>query len=78
VKGSQGGKSQQGQYDPICGTKLERHSSEHSSEYRKRRYYFCSHRCKAEFDRAAERIRISECARAGALFTQGKVRWGLA
>jgi YHS domain-containing protein len=53
-------------------------SAPHSAEYKQRRYVFCSQRCKLEFERAAERIRMHESARAGALFTPGKVRWGLA
>jgi YHS domain-containing protein len=65
-------------YDPICGVRVESGEGVPSSEYKKRRYFFCSDRCKQEFERAAERIRMQEAARAGALFTQGKVRWGLA
>jgi YHS domain-containing protein len=65
-------------YDPICGVQVESGGSTPSSEYKKRRYFFCSDRCKHEFERAAEKIRMQEAARAGALFTQGKVRWGLA
>ena len=65
-------------YDPICGVRVEQHDAAPSSEYKKRKYFFCSHKCKHEFERAAERIRVSESARAGALFTSGKVRWGLA
>jgi YHS domain-containing protein len=65
-------------YDPICGVPVDSRQETFSSEYKKRRYFFCSHRCKHEFERAAERIRMQEVARAGALFTHGKVRWGLA
>ena len=66
-------------YDPICGVRVESGGEGvPSSEYKKRRYFFCSDKCKVEFERAAERIRMQEAARAGALFTQGKVRWGLA
>ncbi|HWE23907.1 MAG TPA: YHS domain-containing protein [Myxococcales bacterium] len=65
-------------YDPICGVRVESGEGVPSSEYKKRRYFFCSEKCKVEFERAAERIRMQETARAGALFTQGKVRWGLA
>jgi YHS domain-containing protein len=65
-------------YDPICGVRVDSGEGVPSSEYKKRRYFFCSERCKVEFERAAERIRMQETARAGALFTQGKVRWGLA
>ena len=65
-------------YDPICGVPVESCDRTPSSEYKKRRYFFCSNKCKHEFDCAAERIRMQEAARAGALFTHGKVRWGLA
>jgi YHS domain-containing protein len=65
-------------YDPICGVAVESGDRTPSSEYKKRRYFFCSEKCKHEFERAAERIRMQEAARAGALFTHGKVRWGLA
>ena len=74
-----GEKKMQGRsYDPICGVAVEGRSETPSSEYKKRRYFFCSDKCKHEFEHAAERIRMQEAARAGALFTQGKVRWGLA
>lgn len=65
-------------YDPICGVPVSGGDRTPSSEYKKRRYFFCSEKCKHEFERAAERIRMQEAARAGALFTHGKVRWGLA
>jgi YHS domain-containing protein len=66
-------------YDPICGVRVDGGAEGvPSSEYKKRRYFFCSEKCRQEFERAAERIRMQEAARAGALFTQGKVRWGLA
>jgi len=65
-------------YDPICGIKVAGNTEAPTSEYKKRRYFFCSQKCKHEFERAAERIRMQEAARAGALFTHGKVRWGLA
>jgi len=65
-------------YDPICGVPVESGDRTPSSEYKKRRYFFCSEKCKFEFERAAERIRMQEAARAGALFTHGKVKWGLA
>lgn len=66
------------QTDPICGVRVPPTDGLHTAEYKKRRYVFCSARCKHEFERAAQRIRMQEAARAGALFTQGKVRWGLA
>lgn len=65
-------------YDPICGRKVIPASDTPSCEYKKRTYHFCSAGCRAEFDRAAERMRLSDAARAGALLSQGRVRWGLA
>jgi YHS domain-containing protein len=63
--------------DPMCGKPVIDGDSE-SFEYRKRRYFFCSSRCRAHFERQAERIHMGELARTGALFGAQKVRWGLA
>ena len=65
------------QRDPICGRRLEHQADNLSAEYKKRRYYFCSEKCKSAFHQQTERFRLNELARAGALFTPGKVRWGL-
>ena len=65
-------------YDPICGVPVESSDGTPTSEYKKRRYFFCSQKCKHEFERAAERIRLHQRARAGVLFTQDRIRWGLA
>lgn len=78
VSSNQGAKTKGRSYDPICGAPVESDDLTPCAEYKKRRYFFCSDRCKHEFQRAAERIRMQEAARAGALFTRGKVRWGLA
>lgn len=67
------------QFDPICGKKLGTFPvTPFSAEFKKRRYYFCSERCRAAFERHAERLRVSETARAGALLSPGRVSWGLA
>ena len=63
--------------EPMCGKPVIDGDSE-SFEYRKRRYFFCSSRCRAHFERQAERIHMGELARTGALFGAQKVRWGLA
>lgn len=64
--------------DPICGKALEPHPAGNlSAEYKKRRYYFCSERCRRAFHQRTEKFRINELARAGALLTPGKVRWGM-
>lgn len=64
--------------DPICGAKVVERDAQHTAVYKRRRYVFCSARCKHEFERAAERIRLHQRARAGVLFTQDRIRWGLA
>jgi YHS domain-containing protein len=63
--------------DPICGKKIES-ASQHTLEYKKRRYHFCSEKCRQAFERETERARLQELARAGALLSKGRVRWGLA
>ena len=75
AKAGQGG----GQVDPICGRKLPPGGARaFTTEYKKRTYCFCSHRCLTAFHRRTERFRLQELAQAGALFLQGKVRWGIA
>ncbi len=65
-------------YDPICGKKISPMRDTPAVEYKKRTYYFCSPTCHREFQRAAERVKLQDAARAGALLSHGKVRWGLA
>ena len=65
-------------YDPICGKPISTGASPHHMEYKRRRYYFCSSKCKSCFEREAERLRLHELARVGALLSQGRVRWGMA
>ena len=64
-------------YDPICGRAVDPAGSQ-AVEYRRRSYFFCSSRCRKRFERQAERRRIRDLARMGALFAHEKVRWGLA
>ncbi len=64
-------------YDPICGKRIDPGHAE-SAEYKRRKYYFCSPRCRERFEKQAERLRIQELARMGALFAKAKVRWGVA
>ncbi len=78
MNSNSGEKTKGRSYDPICGVPVTSGEATPCSEYKKRRYFFCSEKCKHEFEKAAERIRMQEAARAGALFTQGKVKWGLA
>lgn len=65
-------------YDPICGKRVTASDTNPHADYKRRRYYFCSHRCKTAFGREAERIRLHELARVGALLSAGRVRWGMA
>ncbi len=65
-------------FDPVCGKKVESSAGVPTSEYKKKRYFFCSDRCRHAFEREAERNRLSELAKAGALLSKGRVRWGLA
>ena len=69
----------EGSFDPICGRKLTgEQAGPYSSEYKKRTYYFCSERCRAAFDRHAEKLRLNEMAKVGSLLSPGRVSWGLA
>lgn len=65
-------------FDPVCGKKVENSQSTPSAEYKKKRYFFCSEKCKQAFEREAERMRLQELAKVGALLSKGRVRWGLA
>jgi YHS domain-containing protein len=66
-------------YDPICGKAVEVPSAQTpTAEYKKKRYYFCSDGCRHAFEREAEKLRMTELAKVGALLSKGKVRWGLA
>jgi YHS domain-containing protein len=64
-------------FDPICGKRVDPSDSQ-AVEYKKRKYFFCSPRCRERFQRQAERHRVQDLARMGVLFTSQKVRWGLA
>lgn len=63
-------------FDPICGKRVA--AGSHHVEYKRRKYFFCSGDCKQRFERQAERHRVQDLARMGALFTAEKVRWGVA
>ena len=70
-------KGDEAMFDPICGKPVGPEPS-HTVEYKKRTYFFCSDHCKERFERQAERLRMKDLARMGALFAKQKVRWGLA
>jgi len=36
--------------DPVCGMELEESQTPATTEYEGRRYAFCSHACRAEFE----------------------------
>jgi len=66
-------------YDPICGKSVGTPTqATPTAEYRKKRYYFCSECCQHAFEKQAEKLRLTELAKVGALLSKGKVRWGLA
>jgi YHS domain-containing protein len=64
-------------FDPICGEPVDPTGAE-AVEYKKRRYFFCSGRCKERFEHQAESHRVHDLARMGLLFQSHKVRWGVA
>jgi YHS domain-containing protein len=64
--------------DPICGRPVVEDGAS-SFEYKRRTYFFCSPGCRGRFERRAERIRVAELARLGALFARPRrAHWGLA
>jgi YHS domain-containing protein len=63
--------------DPICGKPVVEDGAD-SFEYKRKTYYFCSQGCRGRFERQAERIRVGELAKLGALFAERKARWGVA
>ncbi len=63
--------------DPICGRPVVEDDAV-ALEYKKKRYFFCSERCRHRFERQAERIHVAELAKTGSLFGERKVRWGVA
>jgi L-lactate dehydrogenase len=46
--------------DPVCNMQVDISRTEHSATYRDRTYYFCSERCKREFDKNPERYLAPE------------------
>jgi YHS domain-containing protein len=63
--------------DPVCGKPVVEAGAS-SFEYKRRTYFFCSPGCRGRFERHAERMRVAELARMGALFAGSKAHWGLA
>ena len=66
-------------FDPICGRRLvEEQVSPYSADYKKRKYFFCSDRCRTAFELHAEKLRLNEMAKVGSLLSPGRVSWGFA
>ncbi len=63
--------------DPICGKPVLQGESE-ALEFKRKRYFFCSGRCKARFEQQAERTHVAELAKVGGLFSTLKAHWGIA
>jgi YHS domain-containing protein len=63
--------------DPICGKPVVEAEAD-SFEYKRKTYFFCSRRCRGRFERQAERMRVAELAKMGALFAEQKAHWGVA
>lgn len=64
-------------HDPVCGKEVDPTGAS-STEYKKRRYYFCSSGCKERFEKHTQQLRLQDLARMGALFAHSRVRWGVA
>lgn len=72
------GKQLGARVDPVCGRTLAPDSAQSTTDYKRRRYHFCSDRCREQFLRQTERFRLRDLARSGALLTPGRIRWGVA
>lgn len=46
--------------DPVCKIKVDKSQTKFSSEYKGKRYYFCSENCKKSYDEEPERYAIQE------------------
>ena len=65
-------------FDPVCGRRVQVDQEKlPTAEYKKRKYYFCSPACREAFQKQTTKFRLNELARAGALLTPGKIRWGM-
>ena len=40
--------------DPVCGMEVDEETAMYVSEYKGKKYYFCSPSCKADFDTSPE------------------------
>ncbi len=46
--------------DPVCGMTIDEKTARFNSEYKGKRYYFCSLECKTSFDKNPERYLIRD------------------
>ncbi|NPV69117.1 MAG: YHS domain-containing protein [Firmicutes bacterium] len=51
--------------DPVCHMEVDQDTAAGESEYKGRRYFFCSPRCKAEFEKEPSRYAGEETRRRG-------------
>jgi len=67
-------------FDPVCGRSLVAgDDGTVRLTHHGQAYQFCSEGCRERFERLAERIRVDEVLKMGALFAPNeKVRWGVA
>jgi YHS domain-containing protein len=67
-------------FDPVCGQSL--HADGLLTVrlvHHGQTFHFCSEGCRERFERLAERVRVGEVLKMGALFAPNeKVRWGVA
>ena len=66
--------------DPVCGRALVAAAdSTIRLEHNHLTVHFCSEGCRERFEKLAERVRVGEVMRMGALFAPSeRVRWGVA
>lgn len=67
-------------HDPVCGRTLLRDApGTVRLVHHGQSFAFCSEACRERFERLAERVRVGEVLKMGALFAPSeKVRWGVA
>lgn len=51
--------------DPVCGMSVDTETAQYTSDYKGKRYYFCSPGCKSDFENDPEHYLTSGAAHAG-------------
>lgn len=51
--------------DPVCGMTVDTENAMYTSDYKGKRYYFCSPGCKADFENNPEHYVSKQAARGG-------------